>query len=153
MRRTLTALTVAASLTASGTSAFEINTSLTVLNEIEGTLTIGDLSAGVKALVHPWSGCIEGGRLYFESTEDLETDPSDYLEYYEITKQPDGEFTVSYNPAQKGSKELPPIAGFLHHGSETILFYPETTLYPVKSINGFTDLRSLWVDLVNQGYE
>jgi hypothetical protein len=153
MRRTLTALTVAASLTASGTSAFEINTSVTVLNDLAGTPTIGDLSAGVKALVRPWSGCIEGGRLYFESATELQTDPFDYFQYYEITKQPDGEFTVTYSPTQKGSKELPPMAGFFHDCSETILLYPETTLYPVKSINGFTDLRSFWVDLVNQGYE
>tara|TARA_B110000208_G_scaffold115273_1_gene141525 strand:- start:91 stop:258 length:168 start_codon:yes stop_codon:yes gene_type:complete len=51
MKRTLTALTVAATMFASSASAFEVNTTPTEENRIAGKRMVGDLTVGVKALI------------------------------------------------------------------------------------------------------
>jgi hypothetical protein len=150
MKRTFTTLAVLASLTAGGASAFEINANSLELNSIAGATMVGDLNVGVKALITS-SGklCLEEGRLYLPSGATLETDPSEYLSHYEIMRQPNGEFAMSYIPSE--NKPLPPNAWIACDLYEEIK--GDTTFSPVASINGFTDLRSLWIDLVNQGYE
>ena len=152
MKRTLTALTVAASLIASGASAFETNISLKELLEIQGTPIVGDLNVGIRAFISSRETCQTEGRLYLSSLQKLETDPSEYLPYYEITKQPDGGFTVSFGPTGQGKKRLPPSFAIFKLCPEETEAHPYETFYPIKSINGFTDLRSFWVDLLNQGY-
>ena len=114
-----------------------------------GKPMIQDLSVGVKALLPSYTGrCILEGELHLVNYTALETDPSDYRSYYEITKQPDGEFTLEYGPRSNGDKRLPftPIASCTD-------VVDVTFLYPVKSINGFTDFRSFIIDLINQGYD
>ena len=151
MKRTFTALAVLASLAAGGASAFEMNANSAELNSIEGAPVVGDLSVGVKALINFWGLCSKEGRLYLDARTQLVTEPSDYRFYYEITRQPDGEFAMSYGPNGEGTKILP---GRLQGSCESyITLKGDTTFSPVASINGFTDLRSLWIDLVNQGYE
>lgn len=149
MKRTFTALAVLASLAAGGASAFEINANSAELNSIEGAPMVSDLSVGVKAVILSWMGlCSEEGRLYLDTSVKLETDPSEYSSHYEIMRQPNGEFAMSYIPP--GKKRLPP------NRHQPCDLYErtngDTTFSPVASINGFTDLRSYWVDLVNQGY-
>jgi hypothetical protein len=151
MKRTFTALAVLASLAAGGASAFEMNANSAELNSIEGAPVVGDLNVGIKAVIRMGMGfCSEEGRLYLDASTKLVTKHSDYDFYYEITRQPEGEFAMSHGPNGKGWKILP---GRLQETCESyITLNGETTFLPVASINGFTDLRSLWVDLVNQGY-
>jgi hypothetical protein len=52
------------------------------------------------------------------------------MNYYEIIRQADGGFAVTYGPAKNGDKA-----------------------FPINSINGFTDRRSFIIDLINQGYK
>jgi hypothetical protein len=152
MKRTFTTLAVLASLTAGGASAFGVNANNAELNSIEGTPAVADLSVGVKAVILSWMGfCSEEGRLYLDANTQLVTEPNEYGYYYEITRQPDGEFAMSYGPNGKGTKILP---GRLQSSCESyITLYGETAFLPVASINGFTDLRSFWIDLVNKGYK
>ena len=56
MKRTLTALTVAASLIAGGASAFDLNITLTEQREMTGKRMVGDLTVGVKALIKIYMG-------------------------------------------------------------------------------------------------
>lgn len=119
-----------------------------------GKPLIGDLSVGVRATISRYSGCVKEGRLHLPSSQSLETDPISLASYYEITKQPDGEFTLTYGPSESGRKTLPPVP--TSDGSDCSNWSktnPDTTFYPIKSINGFDDMRSFIVDLINQGYE
>lgn len=152
MKLTLTALTVAATMFASCVSAFETNIGLKELNQIQGTPTVGDLNVGVRALISSRETCQIEGRLYLSSLISLETDPSDFVPYYAITKQPDGGFTVSLGPTGNGNKRLPPSFAMFAPCPEETEPYMSGTFHPIKSINGFTDLHSFWVDLINQGY-
>jgi hypothetical protein len=150
MKRTLTALAVLASLAAGGASAFEINANSVELNSIEGAPMVSDLSVGVKAMILSWTGfCSEEGRLYLNTSLQLETDPSEYSSHYEIMRQPNGEFAMSYITSE--NKQLPPNQWMPCDLYERV--NGDTTFSPVASINGFTDLRSYWADLVNQGYQ
>jgi hypothetical protein len=152
MKRTFTALAALASLAAGGASAFEVNVNRIELRSIGGVRTVNDLSVGVKALVDVWAGCSEGGKLYLEASDELVTDPNPFATYFEIRKQPDGAFKLSFGPDGDGNKDLPNLNSFLKDcGSAR--GYGETEFSPVTSINGFTDLRSFWIDLLNQGYE
>jgi hypothetical protein len=91
------------------------------------------------------------------SSEALETDPKDYFSYYEIVKQPDGEFTITYENANSvvfngdDEKRIPGHASLLCDG--IVEEFPGVIFYPVKSINGFTDRLSFIIDLINQGYK
>ena len=152
MKRTLTALTVAASLIAGGASAFDLNITLTEERELTGTRTVGDLTVGVKALVGNYSlNCKLDGKMHLISVAEIVTDPVSFQSYYEIQLETDGEFTMTFGPAKNGDKTLP----FLPNNkcSDVLDIQPEVTFIPVKSINGFTDTRSLLIDLINQGYE
>lgn len=106
---------------------------------------------GVKATISHYAGCIKKGKLYLPNIRTLETDPSNYALYYEITKQPDGEFIITFGPRGDGDKKLPYLE-MTDSCLEIIKNYPDAIFYPVKSINGFTDYRSLFIDLRNQGY-
>ena len=152
MKLTLTALTVAASLIAGGASAFDLNITLTEERELTGTRTVGDLTVGVKALIGNYSlKCKLDGKMHLISTTAIVTDPSNFQDYYEIQLETDGEFTMTFVPPKSGGKELP----FLPNKkcSDVLDTQPEVTFIPVKSINGFTDTRSLFIDLINQGYK
>ena len=153
MKRTLTALTVAASLIAGGASAFDLNITLTEQQEMTGTRMVGDLTVGVKALIerYTWLTCNLDGKMHLKSFTEIVTDPSKYESYYEIQLETDGEFTMTFVPPKSGGKELP----FLPNKkcSDVLDTNPEVTFIPVKSINGFTDTRSLLIDLINQGYK
>ena len=152
MKRTLTALTVAASLIASGAYAFEMNTTQLEENKMLRKPMVGDLAVGVKALLSEYGlGCIGNGKMYLHNETTLETDPSDYSSYYEIIKEADGGFAITYGPAKKGGEEIP----FLDRsGCDEVMEYnPQLILYPINSINGFTDRRSFLIDLINKGYE
>ena len=152
MKRTLTALTVAASLIAGGASAFDLNITLTEERELTGTRTVGDLTVGVKALIGNYSlKCKLDGKMHLISTTEIVTDPSKYESYYEIQLETDGEFTMTFGPAKNGDKDLPFFPS--NKCSDVLDTNPEVTFIPVKSINGFTDTRSLLIDLINQGYE
>lgn len=152
MKRTLTALTVAATMFASSTSAFEMNTT----NEEDlrrlGKILVGDLAVGVKGLIPAYNvGCVKNGKTHLYSLQTLETDQSEYSSYFEIIKQADGEFTLTYGPAGNGDKDVP---GMSRMKCDVLVEYnPGLTFYPVKSINGFTDQRSFLIDLINKGYE
>jgi hypothetical protein len=153
MKRTLTALTVVASLTASGAYAFEMNTTVSEYNKMLRKPMVGDLAVGVKGLLSMYNlGCERNGKIYLYSHGALETDPSDYTAHYEIIKEADGGFAITYGPAKNGNKEMP----FFHavgRCDDVLDNIPETIFYPVNSINGFTDRRSFLIDLINQGYE
>ena len=152
MKLTLTALTVAASLIAGGASAFDLNITLTEEREMAGKRMVGDLTVGVKALVGNYSlNCKLDGKMHLIITTEIVTDPSKYESYYEIQLETDGEFTMTFGPAKNGNKTLP----FLPNNkcSDVLDIQPEVTFIPVKSINGFTDTRSLLIDLINQGYK
>ena len=152
MKRTLTALTVAASLIAGGASAFDLNITLTEQQEMTGTRMVGDLTVGVKALIRNYSlNCKLDGKMHLISTTEIVTDPSKYESYYEIQLETDGEFTMTFGPAKNGDKDLPFFPS--NKCSDVLDTNPEVTFIPVKSINGFTDTRSLLIDLINQGYE
>jgi hypothetical protein len=153
MKRTLTALTIAVSLIASGASAFELNTTQTEENRIAGKRMVGDLTVGVKALIASYSSynCRLDGKMHLISYTEIETELNDYVEYYRIQLEADGEFTMTYVPAEKGDKEFPSFPD--NKCSDISDLHPDATFIPVKSINGFTDRRSLFVDLINQGYE
>ena len=152
MKLTLTALTVAASLIAGGASAFDLNITLTEERELTGTRTVGDLTVGVKALIGNYSlKCKLDGKMHLISTTEIVTDPSKYESYYEIQLETDGEFTMTFGPAKNGDKDLPFFPS--NKCSDVLDTNPEVTFIPVKSINGFTDTRSLLIDLINQGYE
>jgi len=152
MKLTLTALTVAVSFMASGTSAFEMNTTMPEENKMLGKPVVGDLAVGVKALLSSYAlGCVRNGKIYLYSFDTLETDPTDYSSYYEIIKEADGGFAITYGPAKDGDKDIPTVSGWkCENALEEI---PETIFYPINSINGFTDRRSFVIDLINQGYE
>jgi len=152
MKLTLTALTVAASLIAGGASAFDLNITLTEQQEMTGTRMVGDLTVGVKALVGNYSlNCKLDGKMHLISAAEIVTDPRNFQSYYEIQLETDGEFTMTFGPAKNGDKTLP----FLPNNkcSDVLDIQPEVTFIPVKSINGFTDTRSLFIDLINQGYK
>ena len=152
MKLTLTALTVAASLIAGGASAFDLNITLTEEREMAGKRMVGDLTVGVKALIRNYSlNCKLDGKMHLIITTEIVTDPSKYESYYEIQLETDGEFTMTFGPAKNGNKTLP----FLPNNkcSDVLDIQPEVTFIPVKSINGFTDTRSLLIDLINQGYK
>ena len=153
MKRTLTALTVAASLIAGGASAFDLNITLTEQREMTGKRMVGDLTVGVKALIrnYSWDSCDLDGKMHLISFTEIVTDPSKYQSYYEIQLEADGEFTITISPAKIGDKMIP--AYISRKCSDVLDEYPEVTVIPVKSINGFTDTRSLLIDLINQGYE
>ena len=153
MKRTFTALTVAASLIAGGASAFELNTTTTERLEMTGKRMVSDLTVGVKALIekYPWLTCNLDGKLHLKSFTEIVTDPSKYDLYYEIQLEADGEFTMTFGPAKDGGKRLP---GFPNSKcSDDLDINPDATFIPIKSINGFTDSRGLLLDLINQGYE
>ncbi|MDC1274871.1 hypothetical protein N8Z59_04150 [Planktomarina temperata] len=159
MKRTLTALTVAASVIAGGASAFELNTTTTERLEMTGKRMVSDLTVGVKALIerYTWLTCNLDGKMHLKSFTEIVTDPSKYESYYEIQLEADGEFTMTISPGKSsisgkgGYKDLP---GFPNSKCSDVLdTNPEVTFIPVKSINGFTDTRSLLIDLINQGYE
>ena len=153
MKLTLTALTVAASLIAGGASAFDLNTTATEQLEMAGKRMVGDLTVGVKALIerYTWLTCNLDGKMHLISFTEIVTDPSNYQSYYEIQLEADGKFTMTFGPAKDGDKYLP---GFPNSKCSDFLdTNPEVTFIPVKSINGFTDTRSLLIDLINQGYE
>ena len=153
MKLTLTALTVAASLIAGGASAFDLNITLTEQREMAGKRMVGDLTVGVKALIryYSWDSCNLDGKMHLISFTEIVTDPSDYQSYYEIQLEADGEFTMTFGPAKNGDKDLPFFPS--NKCSDVLDTNPEVTFIPVKSINGFTDTRSLLIDLINQGYE
>ena len=153
MKRTLTALTVAATMFASSASAFELNTTITEENRITGKRMVGDLTVGVKALILSWynSGCGLDGKMHLFSDTEIVTELDSYTEYYQIQLETDGEFTMTYGPTKKGGKELPDLP--YAQCSNILELDHDTTFIPVKSINGFTDRRSFFVDLINQGYE
>ena len=119
---------------------------------MRGKPVVGDLSVGVKGLLSYYSfGCVRNGKIYLNSDSTLETDPNDYSSHYEIIRQVDGGFVVTYVPAQEGDKDMPP---FIRTKCDDIAeYYSESTFYPINSINGFTDRRSLLINLINQGYE
>ena len=153
MKRTLTALTVAASLIAGGASAFDLNITLTEQREMTGKRMVGDLTVGVKALIrnYSWDSCNLDGKMHLISFTEIVTDPSNYQSYYEIQLEADGEFTITFDPAKKGNKDLP---GYSRRKCSDVLDeHPEATFYPINSINGFTDWRSFLIDLINQGYK
>jgi hypothetical protein len=153
MKRTLTAMTVAATMFASSASAFEVNTTQTEENRITGIRMVGDLTVGVKALIELYSfnTCRLNGKMHLSSFTKIETELDNYSRYYQIQLEADGEFTMTYVPAEKGDKEFPSFPD--NKCSDISDLHPDATFIPVKSINGFTDRRSLFVDLVNQGYE
>ena len=85
------------------------------------------------------------------SFERLQTEPRDYSGYYQIIKQADGEFIVTYRPA---SGDNPRVPGLQSGDCDKVAEQnPAATFYPVKSINGFTDSKSFIIDLINQGYK
>jgi hypothetical protein len=153
MKRTLTALTVAATMFASSASAFEVNTTQTEENRMAGRRMVGDLTVGVKALIQLYSfnNCMLNGKMHLISFTEIETEPDDWARYYQIQLEADGEFTMTYGPTRDGDKYLPFFPE--KKCSDISDLHPDATFIPVKSINGFTDRRSLFVDLVNQGYE
>ena len=152
MKRLLTTLTVAASFIAGGAAAFEINLSAPDTNKLLSKPMIQDLAVGVKALIPYYQGqCKIKGKLYLIGHSPLETDPSIYTSYYEITKQPDGEFTIKYGADGTGQKSLQLLNASLC--ADIVEGFPDVTLYPVKSVNGFTDQRSFVINLMNQGYK
>jgi hypothetical protein len=154
MKRELKALTVAVSLIASGASAFEMNISHTEQNRIRGARVISELTVGIQALISSYGGlCAIDGKLYLSSYVEIETDPSDYIPYYRIQLEPDGEFTMTYGPSKKGDKTFPFLVREPCEDHGDIFDDPELTFIPVKSINGFTDTRSLAIDLANKGYK
>ena len=153
MKRTLTALTVAASLIASGGLAFDMNVTQEEHNRLLGKPMVGDLAVGVKGLLSRWdSGCLKNGKAYLVSTATLETEPSDYSSHFEIIMEPNGGFAVTYVPSKDRDVPIAP-----HRSYDNCDYFlevvPEATFYPINSINGFTDWRTLLVDLINQGYE
>lgn len=152
MKQALTSLTLAASLMASGASAFEQNYTYIEESKLRGLPTVGDLSVGVRGLLDAYSiGCKRNGKLYLSSNDRLQTDPRDYSGYYQIIKQVDGEFIVTYRPESGDNPRFPG----LHSGDcdKQAERNPALTFYPVKNINGFTDTKSLIIDLINQGYK
>ena len=153
MKRTLTALTVAASFFASGGLAFDMNVTQEELNRLLGKPMVGDLAVGVKGLLNRWdNGCLKNGKAYLVSTDTLETEPSDYSSHFEIIMEPNGGFAVTYVPSKNGDVPTAPSRSYINCDdlSEDL---PEATFYPINSINGFTDWRSFLIDLINQGYE
>lgn len=150
MKRTLTALTVAATMFASSASAFELNTTYEEENKLQGMPTVGDLAVGVKGLLTPFFiGCNRNGILHLVSYRRLETDPSDYGSYLEIIRQADGKFTITY--LAKEGADIPSMR--TENCDEAAEKNPGATFYPVKSMNGFTDRRSFVIDLINKGYQ
>ena len=96
MKRTLTALTVAASLIAGGGLAFDMNVTKEEHNRLRGKPMVGDLAVGVKGLLNRWdNGCVRNGKLYLVSTDLLETEPRDYSSHFEIIMEPNGGFAVT----------------------------------------------------------
>ena len=152
MKLTLTALTVAASLIAGGASAFELNTTTTERLEMTGKRMVSDLTVGVKALIGNYSlNCKLDGKMHLISAAEIVTDPSNFQSYYEIQLETDGEFTMTISPGKKDDKTIPVYNR--RKCSDVLDTNPEVTFIPVKSINGFTDTRSLLIDLINQGYK
>ena len=153
MKRTLTALTVAASLIASGGLAFDMNVTTEEHNRLLGRPMVGDLAVGVKGLLNSWdNGCVRNGKVYLVSTDLLETEPGEYYYHYEIVREPNGGFAVTYVlPKGKG---VPKAPGSNNDNCDGVSrWFPEATFYPINSINGFTDWRSFLIDLINQGYK
>lgn len=151
MKRTLTALTIAATMFASSASAFEANTTNEETNRLVGKPMVGDLAVGVKASIFYDVGCVRNGKVYLPSHKKLETELQDYFSYFEIIKQADGEFTATWGPNKRGEKELPSL--YNHSCDKHLRENPRVTFYPVKSVNGFTDRRSFIIDLITKGYE
>ena len=151
-KRTLTALTVAASLIVSGAYAFEMNTTRLEENRILRKPMVGDLAVGVKALLSEYDlACIRNGKIYLHNETTLQTDQSDYSSYYEIIKGADGGFAMIWVAAKKGGKKIPYLD---RSGCDEVMENnPQLILYPINSINGFTDRRSFIIDLINKGYE
>jgi hypothetical protein len=153
MKRTLTALTVAASLIASGGLAFDMNVTEEEHNRLLGKPMVGDLAVGVKGLLNNWNnGCLKNGKAYLVSTDTLETEPSDYSSHFEIIMETNGGFAVTYVPLKDRDEPIAPHRRY-DNCDNLSEYLPEATFYPINSINGFTDWRTLLVDLINQGYQ
>jgi hypothetical protein len=153
MKRELKALTVAVSLIASGASAFEADITQTELNRILGKRMVSKLTVGVQALIPNYAPlCVIDGKLYLPSDTPIETDPSQYSSYYRIQLEADGEFTMTYEPSKIGDKTAPALVRNPCDRKQDPVD-PELTYIPVRSINGFTDTRSLATDLANKGYK
>ena len=152
MKRTLTALTVAASLIASGGLAFDMNVTQEEHNRLLGKPMVGDLAVGVKGLLNSYGfGCVKNDKVYLNSSTDLDTKTLSVIPYYEIIRQADGGFTATYGPSESGDKDLPSLPNV--KCDDVAESHSENTYYPINSINGFTDWRSFLIDLINQGYE
>mgnify|MGYP005994823133 CR=1 FL=1 len=154
MKRTLTALTLAASLIASGASAFEMNTTQTDESRLMGTPIVGDLTVGVPAIITVFSNtsCTIDGKLHLRSTSPIVTEQSSYSIYYKVQLQADGEFIMTFDSTtDNGNKRIPPLGQ--QKCDELMYSAPDETFIPVKSMNGFTDRRSFVIDLINQGYD
>ena len=153
MKRTLTALTVAASLIAGGGLAFDMNVTTEEHNRLLGKPMVGDLAVGVKGLLNKWdNGCVRNGKVYLVSTDLLETAPRDYSSHFEIIMEPNGGFAVTYVPSKDGDVPTVPRRSY-NNCDDVSEWFPEATFYPINSINGFTDWRSFLIDLINQGYK
>lgn len=114
---------------------------------------IRDLTVGAKSLISSsgYSFCLINAKWHLFGNQRLITDPYRFLSYYEITRQSDGTFTLSYGPNKDGKKEMPQFEASLTC-SDVLQWRPDTTFFPVHSINGFTDKRSFITDLIKKGY-
>ena len=83
---------------------------------------------------------------------DLGYDIKPTTSHFEIIMEPNGGFAVTYLPPKNGDVPIAPHRGY-DNCDNLSEYLPEATFYPINSINGFTDWRTLLVDLINQGYE
>ena len=111
---------------------------------------VKDLSVSIKALISSTDVCSQDGQLVLLSNTIIATSLSKYRPYFEVYREPDGEFSLTLVPAEDKDLVFAVPNGLCDF---YLLYDPDQTSYPIKSINGFTDLRSYVTDLIAQGYQ
>lgn len=153
MKKILTTITLIISFYANIASAFEDNLTEADVNRLLVKPMIQDLEVGEKSLISysGYSFCLTNSKWQLVGNQRLITDPYRFLSYYEIFRQSDGTFTLSYGPNKDGKKEMPRFEAS-PTCSDVLQWRPDTTFFPIHSINGFTDKRSFITDLIKEGY-
>lgn len=150
MKRLLT-LTLIASSLASSVRAFDLDISRDQALERMGLFTVSDLSVGVQGSISPNFVCRIDADLYVYNTV-LKSDRK--FEFYEIERQPNGEFTLSFvnntwDEQPSDTVQWPSLVFSLCYQQTIELM---DGIFPIASIDGYTSYSN-WLDHMLATYE
>ena len=106
------------------------------------------MAVGVKALFNIYEFCSKDGELLIDGWGKIDTDPSGFSPHFQLILQPNGAFDVTFMPGPSADGRF----DIYHSECDDTGEFKERTMYRINSINGFTDLKSLVEDLIQQGF-